>query len=132
MDETFTSFEIVLKNCMERIINKLGYGWRESVYQNALAHELRTFGYSISKEVNFPILYDGVEVGIARFDLLVNSQYVIEFKALAKIGEKEKNQIKRYLEVSSLNEGYLINVNLDKFEAVKVQPLLGGAAKISL
>ena len=85
-----------LQNYMERIFKTLGGGYKESVYQNALSHELRINGYFVSKEVNVPVLYQGVEVGVVRLDLLIENKYIIEFKALQKIGEKEKIQIKRY------------------------------------
>ena len=119
-----TTFEMTLKSSMEKIIKKLGYGYRESIYQNALAHELRNIGYNVKKEFNVSVFYENVEVGVVRLDLLIDDRYIIEFKAISKITDKEKNQLKRYLKLTANlssyeNEGYLINVSFKEFEIQK-------------
>lgn len=133
LDQSYAvELESVIQNCMDKIFKRLGGGYKESVYQNAFTHELRTMGYNVSKEVNVPVLYEGIEVGVVRLDLVVWRSYnvdevakqdgiIIEFKAIQKIGEKEKNQIKRYLQLCDGKEGYLINCNIERFEVFKIQ-----------
>ena len=50
-----------------------GPGLLESVYQNALVHELKERGLKVQKEVLVPVKYKGVVVGDSlRLDILVD------------------------------------------------------------
>ena len=117
-------FSEILNKNMKKIFDSLGGGFKESVYQHALAIELRKLGFIIQKEVNKEVLYLGEEVGIVRIDMLVDKMYIIEFKAISKITEKEINQVKRYLNLfrnDGIISGFIINVKLDRYEVITVQ-----------
>ena len=117
-------FSEILNKNMKKIFDSLGGGFKESVYQHALAIELRKLGFIIQKEVNKEVLYLGEEVGIVRIDMLVDKMYVLEFKAISKITEKEINQVKRYLNLfrnDGIISGFIINVKLDRYEIITVQ-----------
>ena len=117
-------FSEILNKNMKKIFDSLGGGFKESVYQHALAIELRKLGFIIQKEVNKEVLYLGEEVGIVRIDMLVDKMYIIEFKAISKITEKEINQVKRYLNLfrnDGVISGFIINVKLDRYEVITVQ-----------
>ena len=49
--------------CAMKVHRMLGPGFLESVYQNALAHELRKAGLSVECERAIQVTYDGVSVG---------------------------------------------------------------------
>ena len=132
MDNIFNYFEQmeglefseILNKNMKKIFDSLGGGFKESVYQHALAIELRKLGFIIQKEVNKEVLYLGEEVGIVRIDMLVDKMYVLEFKVISKITEKEINQVKRYLNLfrnDGIISGFIINVKLDRYEVITVQ-----------
>ena len=56
--------------------------------------------------------------------MLVDRKYLIEFKAISKITEKEINQVKRYLNLlrgDGVVCGFIINVKLDRYEIITVQ-----------
>ena len=55
----------LLRTIMGQISEELGYGLKESVYQCALAVELRFQGHKVDLEVNKSILYHGSQ---ARLD----------------------------------------------------------------
>ena len=117
-----TNLQSILEKCTEEIFEELGSGFKESVYQNIIAHELRKLGMNVSKEINVPIIWHGVEVGNTRLDLIVEEKNgqksIIEFKTISKIGEREENQLERYLKLYPCDEGFLINFSLDKYELV--------------
>ena len=43
------SFHKILKETIERIFNSLQGGFQESIYQNALAIEIRKLGFKVEK-----------------------------------------------------------------------------------
>ena len=107
-----TSFPI--EKYINKVYTELGNGFKEVVYQNALAIELRKNNHHVQKEINHSVFYEGEEIGTIRIDLLVDKNIIIEMKTITKITEKEINQLKRYLklfESDGITEGYLINVN---------------------
>ena len=54
-----------------RMVNALGAGFLEKVYENALAHELRKAGLAVVQQRGIVVRYDGVVVGEYAVDLLV-------------------------------------------------------------
>ena len=102
----------------------MGGGFKESIYQHSLGIEFRRLGFNVQKETNIAIFYRGEEVGTVRIDMLVDRKYLIEFKAISKITEKEINQVKRYLNIlrgDGVVCGFIINVKLDRYEIITVQ-----------
>lgn len=83
-----------IRTIMDRITDELGFGLKESVYQNALAVELRFQGYKVDLEVNKLILYPGQHIGTVRLD--IDDNYIVEFKALTKLTKKELTQLQQY------------------------------------
>ncbi len=45
------------------VSNTLGAGFLEKVYENALAHELRKAGLTVSQQCSVDVRYDSVVVG---------------------------------------------------------------------
>ena len=113
-----SEFYKLLNESAEKIFSVLGPGFKENIYQNALVIKLRQEGCDVKKEVNVPIFFENIEIGTQRLDLVVENDYrrtcIVELKTLIKLGEKEKNQLCRYLDVweedtGERPNGYLIN-----------------------
>jgi GxxExxY protein len=64
-----------------KVHSKLGPGFLESVYQNALAHELRKAGLKVETEVRLNVKYEEVVVGEFEADMLVDQVLMIENKS---------------------------------------------------
>ena len=107
-----------LRSIMEQIIEELGYGLRETVHQSALAVELRFQGHKVDLEVNKSILYRGHNVGTVRLDMVIDDNYIVELKALAKITKKEFTQLQQYMKISGIKNGCIINVNTDSMQVL--------------
>ena len=87
-----------------------GPGLLESVYHDALVHELRARGLKVDKEVVVPIRYKGVIVGDPlRVDILVEGRVVVECKATEKDNPIFAVQTLTYLRLLNLRLGLLIN-----------------------
>jgi GxxExxY protein len=63
--------------------SQLGPGLLEKVYEVCLTHELRKAGLKVERQVEIPIVYDGIKFteGL-RLDLLVEDEVIIELKAV--------------------------------------------------
>jgi len=57
--------------CAFRVLNTLGAGFLEKVYENALAHELRETGLAVAPQHGVAVRYDGIVVGEYVVDPLV-------------------------------------------------------------
>lgn len=110
----------ILEKLIEKITNVLGFGLRESIYQNTLAVELRKKKFKVDLEVNKSVMYEEHDVGTVRLDMIVNDNIILEFKAIKKITNKEIKQIENYIKITKLNVGYIINVGLDSCEVIEI------------
>jgi len=73
--------------CAFVVSNILGAGFVEKVYENALAHELRSAGLSVAQQYAIAVSYKGIIVGEYVADLLVASEVVVELKAVRALDD---------------------------------------------
>ena len=102
-----------------RVHSKLGPGFLESVYQNALAYELRRAGFEVETEVRLTVRYDDLIVGTFDADMLVNKTLLIENKAILSLAVGHEVQIVNYLTAIGLDEGLLLNFGSARLEFKK-------------
>src|SRR5690606_17436701 len=95
--------------CAFRVVNTLGYGFLEKVYENALAHELRKAGLNVRAQMPIPVWYDAVQVGDYCCDLLVEGVLLIELKTGKGIDGAHTSQCLNYLKATGLTICLLIN-----------------------
>ncbi|MBK8499118.1 MAG: GxxExxY protein [Flavobacteriales bacterium] len=93
----------------------LGHGFLESVYHDALCHELELREIPFQREVPFPIIYKGVRMeSMYRADLVCFGSIVVEIKALQRISGGEESQLLNYLKASGMQRGVLLNFGSPK------------------
>lgn len=90
---------------------ELGPGFGESVYENALKHELEKRGFHVQQQAVFPIMYDGIRVGRHRTDLIVEHAVLLELKSVEELIPLFTAQVLSYLRVTGLEVGLLMNFN---------------------
>jgi GxxExxY protein len=88
---------------------KLGPGFIESIYENALVIELKSRGLTVDQQFDVPVEYDCIEVGRHRLDLLVNKTIVVELKAIREFEDIHFAVVRSYLKALKLEHGLLIN-----------------------
>jgi GxxExxY protein len=91
----------------------LGPGLLEKVYEICLAHELIKAGFKVERQLEIPIVYDGLvfQEGL-RLDLLVEDKIIIELKAVDQLNPVWEAQILSHLKLTNKNIGFLINFNV--------------------
>jgi GxxExxY protein len=102
--------------CAIAVMRELGTGFLEKVYENALIHELRKSGLSVSPQHRMVVLYDGVEVGSYTADLLVEDSVLVELKAARALDDVHRAQCLNYLKASGLNLCLLLNFGRPRLE----------------
>ena len=93
----------------------LGPGFREIIYQRALAKELLVQGLDFSREVWIDVLYKGEKVGKHRVDFMVED-CMVEIKAKAALDEIDFMQTLSYLKASGCELALLLNFGAKKLE----------------
>ena len=111
-----------LKEISQEVYDNLGSGHSESVYHNAIKHELMLRGIKFESEVVHGIYYKNSYVGQIRCDLIIEKKIIVELKTQDKIvfkeGDSEVRQINKYLKSFEISDGLLINfskTDRDKF-----------------
>jgi GxxExxY protein len=89
----------------------LGPGYAESVYHKALEIEFRKRRIFFERELEFPVLYDGVEVGKGRVDFLIEHTVVVELESVESLAAIHTSQVISYLKASKKRLAILINFN---------------------
>jgi GxxExxY protein len=91
----------------------LGPGLLESAYQACLAFELREGDLKIEEQLPLPVIYKNVRLDCGyRIDLLVESEIVIEIKAIEALAPIHEAQLLSYLRLSGKRVGLLINFHV--------------------
>lgn len=91
------------------VVNELGRGFLESVYQQALGLVLREQGLTVELEAPIQVKFRGECVGRFYADLLVEEKVVVELKAVTKTAPEHRAQLINYLNSSGMDVGLLIN-----------------------
>ncbi len=102
------------------VLNELGHGFPEAIYQKALAHELAQSGISAEQQVPFKVRYKGVLVGNYYADIVVDRRVIIELKTVEKLVPAHVGQVLNYLRASTLHVGLLLNFSKPKLEYRRV------------
>ncbi len=88
----------------------IGPGLLESLYENALAYDLREAGFHVRQQVSMPFIYKGIQQDIGyRIDILVENKVIVEIKSVDKLAPVHYAQTLTYLKLSNLRLGLLIN-----------------------
>ena len=94
------------------VYNELGPGLLESVYEEALAFELKERGLEVERQVEVPVIYKGNELKTPlRLDLLVNNQVIVELKSVEEMRPVFAKQLLTYLKLLDKRVGLLVNFN---------------------
>lgn len=91
----------------------LGPGLLETVYEVCLCRELSKRGLTFERQLQLPVVYDGLRLDAGlRIDLLVAQRVVVELKAVEKHLPLYEAQLLTYLKLTGHRVGLLINFNV--------------------
>lgn len=102
--------------CAMIVHRRLGPGFLESVYQNALAWELESAGLRVECERRIVVRYRQAIVGEFVADMVVAGVVLVENKAVRALAPAHEAQLVNYLAATGAEVGLLINFGGTRLE----------------
>lgn len=96
-------------NVFYKVYNKLGYGFLEKIYENAMMIEFRREGIPVDSQSAIKVFYEGEVIGEYFADMLVDDKVIIEIKASKSLVVENEAQLLNYLKATNMEVGLLLN-----------------------
>jgi GxxExxY protein len=111
-----------INGCIFEVNRKLGRGFLEAVYQEALEIELVKAGIPFEAQRLLHIFYDGKPLKqFYKADIVCFDKIILELKAVSELGNEHKAQVHNYLAATNYELGLLVNFGAyPKTEIVRV------------
>ena len=106
--------------CAFTVLNTLGAGFQEKVYENALTLELREAGFVVAQQCGATVRYEGTMVGEYFVDLLMDDAVLVELKTVKALDEVHRPQCINYLKTTGLSLCLLLNFGNPGIEIKRV------------
>lgn len=104
MDKNLKNLLDILIECSDQVINELGAGWKEEIYQKAMEVALRKNGLSYETQRILPVTFSGHVIGDSIPDLVVwlqngkrRTALVIDLKTESDVKEDHRKQVEKYI-----------------------------------
>jgi GxxExxY protein len=91
------------------VFDKLGYGFLEKVYENAMMVEFKKEGVTVVSQSPIRVLYEGETIGEYYADILVENKVIVEIKASRRLVAENEAQLLNYLKATDIEVGLLLN-----------------------
>jgi GxxExxY protein len=92
--------------CAIEVHKALGPGFLESIYETALAIELRHKELNVERQKTLSLTYRDLPIGEHRLDLLVEGKIVVELKAISELEDIHFAIVRSYLKAAGLEQDY--------------------------
>jgi GxxExxY protein len=92
-----------------KIYNRLGYGFLEKVYENAMMIELKKEDIPALAQAPIKVIYDDEVIGEYYADILVENKIIVELKAAKNLSADNEAQLLNYLKATGIEVGLLLN-----------------------
>ncbi len=102
--------------CAFEVINELGAGFLESVYEKALLLALRQKGLTALSQHPVKVMLRGECVGEFYADIFVEGKVIVELKTVKAIAPEHQAQVINYLNATGIEVGLLFNFGNPKLE----------------
>jgi GxxExxY protein len=110
-----------IKSFASYVFKTLGAGFSERVYHNAIEVLLKKHGICYLTEHEIPVLFEGIQVGKVRADLVIAEKIVVELKSVGNVREKHTAQCLMYMKLLNIEHGLVINFPQSDIEPVEFE-----------
>ena len=111
--------ERVIVSALE-VSNRLGVGFLESVYENALCVELDNRGIAFHQQKPIKVIYKGQVVGRFVADMVIEDKLLLELKAMSGLAKNHTAQVINYLKATGISVGLLLNFGTPKLGVQRI------------
>ena len=98
------------------VLNELGPGLDERLYERALVIELRKRGHQAESQNSFPVHYSGELIGTLIPDMIVDGLVIADPKVVETFNETHVRQMIGYLAITKLQLALLLNFKHAKLQ----------------
>ena len=119
--------EILYKDLSYKIVglamrahSKLGYGFLEKVYENALMVLFRREGIEAKQQAPITVYFEEEVVGNYYADILVEDKVILEIKAVENIIDAHIAQTLNYLKATGLRLAIILNFSKEKLKYKRI------------
>ena len=112
-----------IKSFSKHVFNSLGAGFSERVYHNALEVLLKKNSIPYKSEQVIPVIFEGIEVGQVRADLVIDEKIVVELKSVRTLKDEHTIQCGMYMKLLNIDSGLVINFPCSDNENVDFQEM---------
>lgn len=102
------------------VLNTVGHGFHEKIYENALAISFEKQGIIFSQQKPYGISFEGQNIGTFIPDFVIEDKIILEIKTIDRLGNNEKGQVLNYLRASGLKLGLILNFKNPKLDWQRV------------
>jgi len=102
--------------CAFEVLNEIGCGFYEKIYENALVVEFGLKGISCEQQRRYDVLYKKQLVGFYIPDLIAFGQVIVDAKTIEEITDEERGKMLNYLKLTGLRVGLILNFKHAKLE----------------
>ncbi len=102
------------------VLNELGPGLDEKLYERALVIELRKRGHAVDQQKSFSVHYSGELIGTLIPDTIVDGLVIADPKVVEAFNESHVRQMIGYLAITKLKLALLLNFKQSKLEWKRV------------
>ena len=102
--------------CTFDVLNEIGHGLNEKIYENALVVEFKLRGIAFDQQRRFPVLYKTVPIGEFVPDLIAFASVIVDTKVIDRITDHERGQMMNYLRITKLRVGLILNFKHARLE----------------
>lgn len=96
-------------NIFYKIYNKLGYGFADTVYKDAMMLEFKKEGIPSISQSGIRIFYGGEIIDEHYADILVDNKVIAKIKATKDLSEDDEEQLIQCLKAANMGAGVLLN-----------------------
>lgn len=106
--------------CAMEVLNHVGHGLNEKVYENALVVEFGLCDIPCQQQPHFDVVYKGTKVGEYIPDLICCQLVVVDTKTIDAITDHELGKMLNYLKITGLEVGLILSFKRAQLEWKRV------------
>ena len=103
-----------------KVLNELGPGLDEKLYERALVIELRKCGHEVDQQKSFPVFYLNELIGTLVPDIIVDNLVIADPKVVETFSGTHMRQMIGYLAITKLKLALLLNFKQAKLQWKRV------------
>jgi GxxExxY protein len=103
-----------------KVLNELGPGLDERLYERALVIELRKCSHKVDQQKPFPVFYLNELIGTLVPDIIVDDSVIADPKVVETFSDTHMRQMLGYLAITKLKLALLLNFKHANFQSKRV------------